>query len=190
MARILRAASLHERRIASLTLGEPRPSAEPDPQALQENQATMEAAWRSALEEERGRVLSEAEGQASHLLAGALELQRDLWAQAQQHLVGVVQSALERLIGESLEERPDRILFVLRPLLERAAENSRLSLRLNPLDALHVRSQLEQAQVEILDDPEIERGGCIAEGPSGSIDARLSVRLEALLSALRAEEPA
>jgi flagellar biosynthesis/type III secretory pathway protein FliH len=42
-----------------------------------------------------------------------------------------------------------------------------------------------QAEVTLVGDPEVGRGGCIVETPAGRIDARLETQLDALERALR-----
>lgn len=88
-----------------------------------------------------------------------------------------------RLVAEELETHPERIRSIVREASERVRRASRVRVRVSPADC----AALGPLDAEIVEDPSVERGGCVVESDLGDVDARLEVRLEALARALAGE---
>ena len=96
----------------------------------------------------------------------------------------------ERLIGEELELRPDRIATMARTALEEARGARRAVIEVSPLDEPALRTHLERlglppASIEIEPNPELSRGSLSLHTDLGTLDARLKPQLERLAAALR-----
>jgi flagellar assembly protein FliH len=156
-------------------------------EAREEATRIVEEAHREAarIREEQERMLREkarwearAELAAEHL---ALEQARRATVEASESALTSLALALaERLLADRLEADPTRVRAIVREALDRVRRASRVRVRVHPAD----RAALGDLDAEVLEDPSIERGGCVVESELGEVDARLEVRLEALARAL------
>ena len=85
---------------------------------------------------------------------------------------------------------------VLLPIIREATaalplHHAHVTLRLNPVDAAHVRShlgeQLAQTGTQIIDDNEIGRGGCLVRANASEVDATIETRWKRVLEAIGME---
>ena len=106
-------------------------------------------------------------------------------------LVGVVTSAVRKIIGE-LDEK-ERIVRVVRTALVAVRSQQKVLIRVCPADEAAVRDALSAmiasapGGVSFLDvsaDPRMKPGDCILESELGVVDAGLETQLKALESAL------
>jgi flagellar assembly protein FliH len=98
----------------------------------------------------------------------------------------------ERLAGEHLLQSESAIIAQLRQVLnELPSTMSQARLRVNPADLDAVRQFLQQetpeTQWQWIEDPHIQRGGCIIDTAALQLDLRLSARLAALRGAMGLE---
>ena len=104
-------------------------------------------------------------------------------------LLTLAMQLAERLAGEHLAQSDTAIIAQLRQVLgELPATMSQARLRVNPADLAAVRQFLQQetpeTQWQWIEDPHIQRGGCIIDTAALQLDLRLASRLAALRSAM------
>jgi flagellar assembly protein FliH len=107
-------------------------------------------------------------------------------------LLSLAMQMAERLAGEHLQHSESAIIAQLRQVLnELPATMSQARLRVNPADLEAVRQFLQQetpeTQWQWIEDPHIQRGGCIIDTAALQLDLRLSARVAALRSAMGLE---
>lgn len=85
-----------------------------------------------------------------------------------------------RVVAQELDAHPERIRGVVRDAVERVRRAARVRVRVSPEDS----ASLAELGLELVTDPEIERGGCVVESDLGEVDARVEVKLSALARAL------
>lgn len=96
----------------------------------------------------------------------------------------------ERILGENLDLRPERILDIAREVLSQARWARRIHIHAHPDDAALLAREtralgLEQAQVEVHAAPSRSRGSLRLETDLGTLDADLAPQLDRLVAALR-----
>jgi flagellar assembly protein FliH len=104
-------------------------------------------------------------------------------------LLALAMQLAERLAGEHLAQSDTAIIAQLRQVLgELPATMNQARLRVNPADLEAVRQFLQQetpeTQWQWIEDPHIQRGGCIIDTAALQLDLRLASRLAALRSAM------
>jgi flagellar biosynthesis/type III secretory pathway protein FliH len=147
------------------------------------------------------RVRAHAEGyeagraEAAKQLFDLTQMQAELAKRTETQALQAVLLVAAELLGSTLQAEPQKILDVLAPQLARVRHAQRLSLRLHPDDAAWLdehRAALQarcaalqlDAQLELLADPSVTRGGCMVEANVGELDARVETRLTLLAKAL------
>ena len=128
----------------------------------------------------------EAVKEAARLLA---EARAQLPGKAIPELVRLCLTVATKVAGAEIRTRPETIESLLSDLLEEASDKTIASLRLHPddLQALHdsaIVETLNEADVRILSDPSLSRGGAILETDHGILDARVETRIELLCEQL------
>jgi flagellar assembly protein FliH len=122
-----------------------------------------------------------------------LQLERDRWlAWWEQAAVRLATAIAARLVRAELSQRPDLLEGRIAELLELAAGQPHLVLKLHPDDLARLRgieSELLEnlsaaADVGLVPDPTISPGGCIVESTHGQIDGRLETQLERITQEL------
>ena len=106
-------------------------------------------------------------------------------------LLSLATSIAEQVLRSTLAAEPQRILDLIREVLHvDGGQQGLLKFRLNPQDVELVEQYLKEdgtlARWRIQADPDIERGGCIAETALGTIDATLQTRWQRVVSAMGA----
>ena len=169
-----------------------------------ELEAIHQGAWQSGFEEgkKEGREKGHEEGTQQAHEQIATKSKEDLafiqsmhqqfvtaLAQMEKEVAqGVLQLALEcteKLLATQLLLDPMAILPVIKEALaELPAELNRVRIRLHPVDKEAVAHILEQDQPgtewQWIEDPQVERGGCMIETQSGRINSTLSSKLKGL----------
>jgi len=113
------------------------------------------------------------------------------WEAAAVHVAAAI---AKRVIRRELSQSPQIALTLIREALELAAGNAQLRVRVNPEDYkllgndvdLLVREMSGLAQVEVIADAEISRGGCRVETRFGLIDEQIEEQLRRIEEELTA----
>lgn len=125
-----------------------------------------------------------------------LEVERERWlGHWQIAAVRVSVAIAERILHSELARRPELTAQIVRGALELAAGTPRIVLRLHPDDAARLQQDCLNAleklgaaeSATIVPDESITQGGCIAELPQGTIDARLETQLARIAAELSAQ---
>jgi flagellar assembly protein FliH len=98
----------------------------------------------------------------------------------------IIFQAVERILRREAETNRETVLPILKAAVTEVSRADTLIVKVNPADVeivnhckdfwLPVNAQVRELKVE--EDARVERGGCLLESPSGSVDARLSTQLE------------
>ena len=152
-------------------------------------------------------------GHAEGKLAGEQEMEATAKAQSERFgaLLGNLESALgeveqsvaEQLLALALEiaaqitrgsiaANTEMLLPVIREAIAALPLNhAHLTLRLNPVDAAHVRThlgeQLTQAGTQVIEDKEITPGGCLLQAGTSEVDATIETRWKRVLESIGTE---
>ncbi len=97
-----------------------------------------------------------------------------------------------RILEQELTASPQPMFALVKSALRRAGEARKLSVHLSPADCARLRAAkaaestlgLTLAQVELVEDPALGLGDCRVESELGSVDGRLSTRLEEISRAI------
>jgi len=154
-------------------------------------QAGWEAAIRSEVEPQRARIQEE---QAALLaLTGSIQerLQR-LSTELERDAFRFALAVAGRIVRAAVEEDREIVIREIREGVRRVVGVDSIILRINPADEPYVREHRETIltsadsvrQLVIEPDQAIERGGCIIETASGTIDARIATQLKQIEAAL------
>lgn len=140
-------------------------------EGLEQARAVMAEAQAELLsaQEERRRVLVEAEAEIARL---ALRIAADV-------------------LKREVSAEPESVLYLVRDAINRTRDEERVSLRVNPVDAVVVRGNLNGLlngsgvrQIDIEEDPAMERASCVLTTSRGDIDERIDSQLRRIAAAL------
>jgi len=100
-------------------------------------------------------------------------------------IVNLFIQMLKKVVRKETEVDREFIVRTVKAVLDRAAESTKIVLRLNPKDLDVISSwDLVDKRVELVADESVEAGGCIAETDFGDIDACISTQLSEIESAM------
>ncbi len=192
---------------------EPAASAGPPPEVLAEgslDDEEMSVSLRAEGREEGfERGYQEGQEQARAELAATVETAEELVKELQStrarmfdssrnDLVDMLAASLEWLHLASLETDRELIVRVVDAVLADFQGDEKITLHVNPEDHDTIVAELSLGQrpwtgwdLSIVQDAEIQRGGCLVKAPEGSVDATITERLSRLqeeIEALRARE--
>lgn len=104
--------------------------------------------------------------------------------------IEIVYEAVAKILGEQIVQR-EVIIVMVREIVRRAKERSRLVARLAPRDIEVLNGQsaklvegLNIGDIELVADDRVVLGGCLLETPSGNLDGRIEIQLQQLRDAL------
>lgn len=143
------------------------------------------------------RARAVAEGQAAgraEAAAALVQARRSVAALEEQARAGVVRVAIrvaERIVGRALEADPALCAEVCAAALGELRRARAAVLRLHPDDVPLVQARLpelraraEGAELVLVADPGVGRGGCVVSCDAATVDARIETQLAALERAL------
>jgi flagellar assembly protein FliH len=190
----------------------PELPAAPDPAALleearQQAEALLAAARTDAdaLREEARRKGHEAgreEGRRSaeetasrwqDLAAELADCKERLYEEARGQVVELVLALTGKILGPLAEGDREAVVRVTGRALQALSDREVLTIRVNPEDLqglMDAKPRLLQAfdgikKLTVLEDPSVDRGGCLVETATAEIDARLDSQLREIARALR-----
>ena len=126
------------------------------------------------------------------LLARPLE---QLDGEVEQQLTLLALTVGKQMVRRELKTDPAQVIAVIRESVARLPAAARdIRVHLNPEDAAVVRELLATPAGDrawtIVEDPSLQRGGCIVRTDTSQLDARLDSRLNAIVSAAFGDERA
>lgn len=171
---------------------EPRGLAQGREQGLAEGRAEGERLGR---EEAIGRFTSQFEALAESWTAALGEfetLRHDMMQAARKDIVELAVTMAGKIARRVIEADPTVVEDQVAEVLGIVTASSRVTVSINPKDRVLVKSVLPalcerlaaSADVELRDDTDIERGGCVLTTGSGRIDATVETQLQRMAEAL------
>lgn len=156
--------------------------------AIKEGENIKERVYREA--EEKAKL------EASKLLLQLNRYKEEVIKESKEEIIELGIKVAKKIIEESIKLNPQLIQNIYREVLSQVKHATTIILKVNPkdiesieLNAPQFLSLIEKSyNVVFQRDESIERGGCILESSLGSIDARISIRLEKLKKLLLEEE--
>lgn len=150
---------------------------------------------RRGIEEGERKFLESVAGSAAFLKSAVLRLEQshtEFLDEIEPQLVRLAASIASKIIERESTLSVDLVRRTVRAALEKVIDEEQVVLRVNPkdLEALREhRAELMQEfdaikRIDLVPDPLIDAGGCIAQTPSVRIDARLASQLEKILNDL------
>ncbi|UFJ42126.1 flagellar assembly protein FliH [Brevibacillus humidisoli] len=143
----------------------------------------MAAVWA----EEEQRVL-----EAKEVLERAHVNKEQIIAEAEPFLVALSVEIARKIIGEELQQAPEKIAEMVKDVLRRSRVHGQITLCVNHKHYQWLeehRSQFlslldGQAELIVLPDYSVRDDGCVIRTPFGSVDARIDTQLEEIKEAL------
>lgn len=101
-------------------------------------------------------------------------------------LVRLSVAIAEKIIQRELELRPETVVDIVRCAVKRLREREALRVSVNPADFERVREARDDLlatidgirKLDVLEDRRVDRGGCVIESPTGTLDARIRTQLD------------
>ena len=125
------------------------------------------------------------------LLEQTTQERKRLLSEMEPILVELVGDVLHRCLQKEAKRHHQMVLDFAKEAVAKAQDRIHLRLHLNPEDVAEVEAQKEQLQLtvgaadlEVVPDARIERGGCILETEAGTVDSRLSTIVDQAKKAL------
>ncbi len=174
----------------------PRPLGEVVAEAEEERQTALEAAREEGFAAglSAGRAEVGPAAQALGVAAAELGAERVRSAAAAEEAAAELALQIaEKVLGATLELRPELVLEVTRGALRRLSEPVAATLLVNPEDAERVREALAAlsaehgAELTVREERRVNRGGCLVRTEVGEVDARVSAQLERAAEIVRGE---
>ncbi|GAB4361615.1 MAG: hypothetical protein Kow00128_00570 [Deltaproteobacteria bacterium] len=120
-------------------------------------------------------------------------VRQTLLREAEREVVDLAFRLARAIVGDRVERSPDIVREAARKALSRMAEEGTVTLRVHPADVDTLwkerpalsRYLEEGAQLRVLPDESVARGGCLAVSDFSEVDATIDGQFEALREALR-----
>ena len=119
-------------------------------------------------------------------LAAALrEERREFFDRVEPEVVRLASAIAEKIIGEEMELRPERIVDLVRAAMKRLRDRESLRIRLSPQDLDLVKQARDDLigsvdgvrKLELIEDRRVDRGGCVIESENGALDASIKTQM-------------
>jgi flagellar assembly protein FliH len=115
-------------------------------------------------------------------------------AEAESEVIQLAFALAERIVRRTLDRETDVPLDLVREALDLAGRGKPLRIALHPTDHRAHQDEIRRltatlhatAEVEIVGDQQVERGGCVVETPDGRIDQTASAQLQRIREELQA----
>lgn len=157
------------------------------------DQVIYDKAYAAGLEEGKKIGLQQARDENATLVRHLKRLFDELVAQresvlreAETFILRLVFAISKKVIRHELNENPQYVNTLVRETLHYVVDKDSVIVKVNPEDLELIKNIPEDSSISLRDikrlefaeDSSIERGGCIIETNSGTIDAQLAVQLE------------
>jgi flagellar assembly protein FliH len=175
-----------------LDLGEDEQAIERARELAEQIVAEAEARASQIEAEARERGLAEGRALASLEMNQALEtlrtqlaetieeihlLKQTIAAQAERDLVRLAIEIARKIVHREVTVDPEVVLAITRVALRRIHDQTSVTIHLHPDDYRYVKGRGDSlahgGTVELVEDPSIERGGCLIRTQMGDVDARI-----------------
>lgn len=162
--------------------------AEAQQQATKWRQEAYQAGYQEGLTAAEGEWGARLK-QAADLINGALETRRSLLAQSEQALIQLAIEIARKVVRKEVALDPQIVAGVAKEALKRLGGRTHVRIHLHPSEREVVQGRLKELttlarEIELVDDEQISPGGCLIEGQSGRVDARLETQMASLEAGL------
>ena len=132
--------------------------------------------------------------QAEKTLRDAHDAMRDYLMQAEEDIVSIAMTAVERILPQHFIDVPQMVLPIVRDAILRVKDQKEVVVHVPPDSydfVLMARDELRglltagDTNLTITSDEAMKPGDCLVETPNGSVDARLQTQIEQLKKAVR-----
>ncbi len=155
--------------------------------------AERQLKFEKSLESTRAALRREVEAEVELSLAAkiteAAVLRLRQLERARDDIIKLAQAMAERIIGESLDLDPERLLSMAQRCINEARGATRVLLFVHPADATRLAQQIEglgvSVEVRVQPDPGLQAGDLRIETDVGSLDARVGTQLANLAAKIR-----
>ena len=160
----------------------------------EEGFAAGHAAGEAAVREEMAELVRQTNAQAEKTLRDAHDAIRDYVVNAEQDIVSIAMTAVERVLPQHFIDVPQMVLPIVRDAILRVKDQKEVVVHVPPDSydfVLMARDELRglltagDTNLTITSDEAMKPGDCLVETPNGSVDARLQTQIEQLKKAVR-----
>lgn len=135
---------------------------------------------------------SDVQARAAEELAKAKMQAGTIVADAEKDIVDLALKIAAKLIGRDLEREPETLAEIVATAIESARSAKAMILRVNPEDGKLLREKRPRlmelvgraVDINIRDDSDVEKGGCVIQTEFGVIDGQLRTQFEMLRNVL------
>lgn len=148
---------------------------------------------REEIHRELAETIKKANDQAQHTLETARAAADDYMKQAEQDIVRVVLTAIEKILPQHFLDVPQVILPFVQNAIQKVRDQKEVNIHV-PTEAYDLvlmardefRAMLTDgtAHLEITADDSLKPGDCVIETPNGGVDARLQTQIEIVKQAI------
>ena len=144
--------------------------------------------------EEMKELIRQTNAKAEKTLRDAHDAMRDYLMQAEDVIVSIAMTAVERVLPQHFIDVPQMVLPIVRDAIERVKDQKEIVVHVPPDSydfVLMARDELRglltsgDSNLTITSDEGLKPGDCLVETPNGSVDARLQTQIEQLKKAVR-----
>jgi flagellar assembly protein fliH len=156
--------------------------------------AAGHAEGEAAVREEMAELIRTTNTQAEKTLRDAHDAMRDYLMQAEEDIVSIAMTAVERILPQHFIDVPQMVLPIVRDAILRVKDQKEVVVHVPPDSydfVLMARDELRglltagDTNLTITSDEAMKPGDCLVETPNGSVDARLQTQIEQLKKAVR-----
>lgn len=166
-----------------------------------EAEAIREKAWQEGLSEARREARQEAEEkikEALETLNQAVKERKKIIKDAEAEILRLAIRAAEQIIRSEVSLHRDVCLNIVSEAISRVSDREQVIVKVNREDAEYIKRYKDRLagmvdgikSFSIIEDSQIEPGGCIVETNLGYVDARIATKLKVLEEALQKLAPA
>ena len=156
--------------------------------------AAGHAEGEAVVREEMAELIRTTNVQAEKTLRDAHDAMRDYLMQAEEDIVSIAMTAVERILPQHFIDVPQMVLPIVRDAILRVKDQKEVIVHVPPDSydfVLMARDELRglltagDTNLTITSDEAMKPGDCLVETPNGSVDARLQTQIEQLKKAVR-----
>ena len=160
----------------------------------EEGFAAGREAGEAAVREEMAELIRQTNAQAEKTLRDARDAIRDYVVNAEEDIVSIAMTAVERVLPQHFIDVPQMVLPIVRDAILRVKDQKEIVVHVPPQSydfVLMARDELRSiltagdSNLTITSDDGLKPGDCLVETPNGSVDARLQTQIEQLKKAVR-----
>lgn len=142
-----------------------------------EGQESAQAEWEARLK------------QAADLLNGSIEARHALFTQSEGEVVRLAIEIARKVVHKELELDPQLVAGMAKEALKHLGSRTHIRIHLNPNDIPVLEARMKELtplarEIELVADDGITPGGCLVEGSSGRVDARIETQIATIEAGL------